>query len=105
MWAVYQALKYIVNFGTQNDHYTIYADSKIVVDGINGFCARNANTDVWALIEDACNTICDKDLNVDVCHVAGHAGHLGNETADRLAKSASNSLLIHNTEIKTTTTE
>ncbi len=74
----------------------VYSDSEILVHGImkgTAYKARSngwkvgkkykGNSDLWSIILD----LCDKHA-VELVWLPGHAGHPGNELADRLACSA-----------------
>lgn len=93
--AMYQALK----FCRQEEHcFTIYTDSEVVENGINGKARRKANRDIWEDIEYACFEL----KNVIVKKIEGHQDEATaknniqakmNKMTDELAKQAARCLL------------
>ena len=61
----------------------VHSDSEYVVKTMTKGWKRNANKDLWELLE-----LAAAPRNVEFRWVRGHAGHEGNETADRLAVAA-----------------
>lgn len=61
----------------------VHSDSEYVVKTMTKGWKRNANKDLWERLERAAAS-----RNVEFRWVRGHAGHEGNETADRLAVAA-----------------
>ena len=61
----------------------VHSDSEYVVKTMTKGWKRNANKDLWELLE-----LAAAPCNVEFRWVRGHAGHEGNETADRLAVAA-----------------
>jgi ribonuclease HI len=95
--AIYQALLWIDEFDDGDTSYTIYSDSRLVVEGIDGSSARNANRDIWSSIE----AICDKYTGrINIQHIDSHNTdsdepmYFYNRMADKLARKGANSLLI-----------
>lgn len=76
-------------------HLTIYTDSSYVKDGItkwiHGWKAKKwvnvKNPDLWQQLDAACH-----NRNIDWHWIKGHAGHEGNEHADRLANLGADGL-------------
>ena len=76
-------------------HLTIYTDSSYVKDGItkwiHGWKAKKwlnvKNPDLWQQLDAAC-----QNRNIDWHWIKGHAGHEGNEHADRLANLGADGL-------------
>lgn len=102
--ACYQALLWI----DSHDYYCVlYCDSEVVVNGVIGTSARNANRDIWEGIESLCKKLIQEgklDAN-SFQNVDAHESnsddprHKNNCYADRLAKQGTNSLLIQPVEI------
>ena len=61
----------------------VHSDSEYVVKTMTKGWKRNANKDLWERLE-----LAAASRNVEFRWVRGHAGHEGNETADRLAVAA-----------------
>ena len=61
----------------------VHSDSEYVVKTMTKGWKRNANKDLWERLE-----LASSSRNVEFRWVRGHAGHEGNETADRLAVAA-----------------
>lgn len=85
----------------EDEFYTIWCDSELVVQGITGAAGRHANRDIWEPIERLCRqhrkrlTIKDVDAHEKE---STDPRHVMNCYVDRLAKQASNSLLLEPAE-------
>lgn len=98
--AIYEALKYVYDNQTQNTkNVTIYSDSEIMVKGINGECARNANRDLWDVVEPLCDAISSKmNIQINIQYIEAHKDSTSldyyklNSIVDKLAKQASRAL-------------
>lgn len=92
--ALYQGLKFISRkYKGSNCH--IYCDSKMIYDSVLGSAGRNANRDLWSLIE---KEFRKSQVDFDITKVTAHTGGdeeicLLNARVDRLAKSGRNSLI------------
>lgn len=68
--------------------FTIYTDSLMLADAVNGLCSRRSNKDIWSQIEDVSKELIGR---VEVKHVPSHTDRddlnsIMNAKADRLAK-------------------
>jgi ribonuclease HI/DNA polymerase-3 subunit epsilon len=64
-------------------HLSVISDSELTVRILQGRYKARANPDIWDRIR---RTIADKRLEIVPDWVRGHAGHAGNELADRLTR-------------------
>lgn len=100
--AVYQGLLWVDAQPDNGTIYTIWSDSEVAVNGINGASGRNANRDIWEDIESLCKKLVkEKKILFDgVKYVEGHKvdspepRHINNCTCDKFAKQGANSLLL-----------
>lgn len=97
--STYRALLYIAS--KEDDAvYNIYSDSEVVVNGINGTSGRNANRDIWDQVETILPKLIAKHQINSIESVEAHLSesqdvkHKMNCYVDKLAKQASNSLLL-----------
>lgn len=67
---------------------SIYADSKVVVDGLTGEASRKANRDLWSEIEALCPIVAPQIKGIY------HIEREKNNLADSLAKKAASALLL-----------
>ena len=82
--------------------YTLWSDSEVVVNGINGSSGRNANRDIWEGVEALCKKLVSENkIHVDgVQFIEGHKTesldprHINNCVCDKYAKQGANSLLL-----------
>ena len=83
--AIFAALQYIEKTQRTDKRITIYTDSKITLDKL-----QNSNIHTY-IIEEIRKKIIEMNKTsweVTLCWVKAHAGILGNELADTLAKKA-----------------
>jgi ribonuclease HI len=105
--STYQALLWLKNNHEKDTKYTIYSDSEVVVNGINGAAGRNANRDIWEGIELLCKDLREAKVITanSIKYVEAHQKdstdykHQMNCQADKLAKQGANSLLLEPVEI------
>lgn len=64
-------------------HLSVISDSELTVRILQGRYKARANPDIWDRIR---RTMTDKKLEIVPDWVRGHAGHAGNELADRLTR-------------------
>lgn len=92
--ALYQGLRFIRRkYKDKSCH--IYCDNKMIYDSVLGSAGRNANRDLWELIE---KEFKKSNMDFDIHKVDSHTGQedkdsLLNARADRLAKAGRNSLI------------
>lgn len=92
--AVYHAIDYICNEQISDSEYVVYSDSTTCVDGIVGTAVRNANRDIWEDVENLIKYIHEnKSIGFDVRYTK-RGNKTYNQDADKLARTAANSLLI-----------
>lgn len=68
-----------------SDNFTIYTDSKYVINCATGIYKRNLNIDLWNDYDNI-----SKNKNINFIWVKGHSGDYYNELVDKMAKSAYN---------------
>lgn len=90
-----QALIYISGHD-EEDVFTVYTDSLMLVEGANGLCGRKSNKDIWNQIEVISSKLIGR---VVVKHINSHTGDDDfysqmNEQADSLAKQGALSLFV-----------
>lgn len=94
---VLRALIWLQEHIQPDDHYTIWCDSELTVDGISGKIGRNANRDLWDPIERICKSLRGK---ISIQHIGSHETessdprHIMNNHVDRLARQAARSLVL-----------
>ena len=76
MMAVIEALSF-----AQGSSYTIYTDSKLVMNCAQGIWKRKKNLDLWEKYDLAC-----KNKTLEWVWIKGHSGDEYNEIVDKLAK-------------------
>jgi ribonuclease HI len=92
--ALYRALLKMKTF-KGNCKFDIYSDCETLVDGVNGFCKRMANRDIWNMIEPLCLELAG---NFKIYYTPSHQERNGdkiidyNFKVDRLAFAGANSL-------------
>lgn len=97
--AVYQGLCLVEDL---DDKYecTIYSDSLIVSQGIDGSVSRNANRDLWTCIENKIGPLVASGKVINVVYIESHQHeselpqHINNCICDKMAKKGANSLLL-----------
>jgi len=77
MMAVIKALIY-----APNNEYTIYTDSKLVMNCAQGIWGRKANLDLWSKYDNV-----SKDFTLKWVWVKAHKGDKYNEIVDDMARS------------------
>jgi len=98
--SVYQGLLWIDAQPNDGTRYTIWSDSEVAVNGINGSSGRNANRDIWEDIEPLCRKLVREKKLAGVNYIEGHKKnsteprHINNCACDKLAKQGTNSLLL-----------
>ena len=85
--AEYSAIKFALLKSASADDITIYSDSNLAVQQLNGkWKVKNKSIKVY--YDEIKKIIKDNELNCTFIHVRAHCGIPGNEMADRLANEA-----------------
>ena len=85
--AFLQALLHIRE-SSKDKHFTIYTDSMMLSEAVNGLCSRRSNKDIWNQIEEVSMSLLGR---VTVRHINSHQGNECyynemNNKVDKLAK-------------------
>ena len=90
MFAAIKALEFIDNTHLHLTELSIYSDSLLLVETMNGNFQKKANLDLWAQLDDLVNNML---FPVKFYHIKGHTGeNNGNNVADILANLVSQKL-------------
>ena len=89
LYAIKATLQEILNRTPAGREYTIFSDSRSALMALKSDVTRSP------IVDEIKQLICkadDKDINIELCWVPGHANVEGNEKADKAAKEAANRL-------------
>ena len=90
MFAAIKALEFIDNTHLHLTELSIYSDSLLLVETMNGNFQKKANLDLWSQLDDLVNNML---FPVKFYHIKGHTGeNNGNNVADILANLVSQKL-------------